>query len=405
MLKKFLAVAAGLVLGVAVAAEVELRSDHPDSYVVQKGDTLWDIAGKFLSKPWLWPEIWHANPQVKDPHWIYPGDQLTLVYTDGKPQLVSNRTSDSGAGKPPGNGRLSPRMREEPLDSAVTAVPLAEVRPFLLSTRMLTKEDMKSSPYVVGLEESQLVGNQGQVAYVRGIEDLAPGAQVAIVRPTIVYRDIPERFPWDGVPRTVETREWDSETTRGWRIEHLWKATLGTNHYYERRVDVLGYEVQEIGNAEVLRTGDPSTVLIKYSDREIVKGDLVMITPPPPFDLSFQPHSPKSTPSNMRVIAFSDALATVGPHQVVTLSRGAQDGVANGQVYALYQPNERVRDFVKYPRDDVRTIFPNKKAYVQLPEEYVAHAMVFRTFDKVCYALIMDGVRPVHLLDVARAAE
>ena len=116
MLKKFLAVVAGIALGVSVgAAEVELKSDHPDTYTVVKGDTLWDISARFLQKPWLWPEIWQANPQIKNPHWIYPGDQLTLVYVEGRPTLVSSRGESR-------DGRLSPRARPEPLDSAIRPV-------------------------------------------------------------------------------------------------------------------------------------------------------------------------------------------------------------------------------------------------------------------------------------------
>jgi hypothetical protein len=115
------------------AAAVEMRGDHPDTYVVQRGDTLWDIAGRFLKRPWLWPEIWQANPQIKNPHWIYPGDQLTLVYVEGRPTLVSSSARSE-------NGRMSPHARAESLDSAVAAVPLSEVQPFLTPSRMLTED-------------------------------------------------------------------------------------------------------------------------------------------------------------------------------------------------------------------------------------------------------------------------
>jgi len=146
---------------------------------------------------------------------------------------------------------------------------------------------------------------------------------------------------------------------------------------------------------------------VRYTDMEIKAGDLVMPASSLPFDLTFMPHPPKTEPDNMRVIALAGAaLAAVGPHQVVTLSRGGQDGVENGQVYALYHPGDLIRDRVSYPDShDVRTVFSDKKAQVQLPDEYVAHVMVFRTFDRVSYGLIMDGVRPVGLYDRARAAD
>src|SRR5688572_8252702 len=184
MFKRFLAVVAGFVVAVVVfAAEVELREDHPDVYVVQKGDTLWDISARFLKAPWLWPEIWQANPQVENPHLIYPGDRLTLVYRDGRPIVT---TGD--------DGRFGPRVRREPLGEAITAVPLSEVQAFLRDMRILDERDVKNMPYVVALEENRLRSASGQLAYVRGL-DVEPGTQVYILRPTHVYYDVPERFP------------------------------------------------------------------------------------------------------------------------------------------------------------------------------------------------------------------
>jgi hypothetical protein len=396
MLKQFLLVVAGFIVGAAVAAaEVELRDDHPDTYTVQKGDTLWDISGKFLKKPWLWPEIWQANPQVKNPHWIYPGDQLSLVYVEGKPQLVS-----SG---PSGNGRLSPHARAEPLDTAIAPVSLSEVGPFLTRARMLTEDEARHLPYVVALEENRLLGNQGQVAYVRGLHE-HPGTKLVIVRPTVIYRDIPDHYPWEGVPRHVETQEWKADGSVS--LGRWWSETVAVNHAYERKTEMLGYEVIEIGNAELLRGGDPATMLVRYSDVEIKRGDLVMAAVPMPFDLNFYPHPPKAEPDNMRVVAFTDGAPYAnGTHQVVALSRGGRDGVENGQVYSLFQPGDVIRDKVMYGEDDLRTVFSDHKAEVQLPEEYVAHVMVFRTFDRISYGLVMDGVRPVILYDRAHAAD
>src|SRR6476619_2531507 len=150
MLKKFLAVAAGLsVMAAVLAADAQLKEGHPDIYVVQKGDTLWDISARFLNQPWLWPEIWHANPQIQNPHLIYPGDKLSLEYVEGRPQIVSNRR--------PGNGKLSPHARSESLDSAVTSVPLSEVEPFLKHMRMLGEDEARHLPYVIATEENQIL--------------------------------------------------------------------------------------------------------------------------------------------------------------------------------------------------------------------------------------------------------
>src|SRR5688500_12944737 len=140
MFKKLLAVSAATLLTLAsYVAAVELRDDHPDTYTVQKGDTLWDIAARFLNEPWLWPEIWQANPQVENPHLIYPGDVLSLAYLGGRPTLI----------------KKSPAIRRSD-DTAINAVPLSEIEPFLRSAHILDEDDYKRLPYVVGLEEGRL---------------------------------------------------------------------------------------------------------------------------------------------------------------------------------------------------------------------------------------------------------
>jgi hypothetical protein len=390
MLKQILAVVAGTVLGIAVfAADVELKDDHPEVYVVQKGDTLWDISARFLARPWLWPEIWQANPQIANPHLIYPGDRLTLTYIGGEPRLMLG-----------GDGKLQPRVRRQPLDEAITAVPLSKVLPFLTQLRVLDESQVKRLPYVVALEENRLRSTTGQIAYVRGL-DAPPGARVLIVRPTYVYTDVPDHFPWESSTRHVEAESWESE--RGVTIGRWWKG-VAVNFAYRRQTEYLGHEVEEIGEAEVLRGGDPSTLLVHYGEIEIKKGDLVMSEQSMPFDLTFYPRAPDAVPDNMRVVAFeTDSLAVVGPKQVVALSKGARDGVENGHVFSIFHPGDVIRDEVEYPEDDLRAFFKPSRARLELPEEFIGHVMVFRTFDKMSYGLVMDGVRPVHLYDVLHA--
>ncbi len=391
MFKRILAVVAGFVVAVVVfAAEVELTDDHPDVYVVQKGDTLWDISARFLKAPWLWPEIWQANPQVENPHLIYPGDRLTLVYQDGRPILT--RDDDT----------FGPRVRREKLEDAITTVPLSEVQAFLKKPRMLDRAEIAGMPYVVALEEDRLRSTTGQIAYVRGL-DVAPGTQVFLLRPTYAYYDVEQ--PDDNAReqrRPTRAKEWSSE--RGRYEPRLWDESI-FDGWRRRKGEYLGHEVMEIGVGEVLRGGDPQTVLVHYGDYEIKKGDLVAVTPPEPFDLTFYPRGPENVPENMRVMAFTEALV-VGPKQIVALNKGARDGVANGQVYAVYQPGAFVRDTIRHPVGDYREpelLFRPRGADVELPEEFVAHVMVFRTFDKVSYGLVMNGIRPVHLHDVLRA--
>jgi hypothetical protein len=139
-----------------------MRGDHPDTYVVKRGDTLWDIAGRFLKRPWLWPEIWQANPQIANPHLIYPGDVISLAYLDR-------------LGVQPG-----PRV-----GAPINAIPLSDVEPFLKDLHVVDQFDQM--PYVVGLEDDRLRSSHGQVAYIRGIPDAAPGSRYAVVRPTQRY--------------------------------------------------------------------------------------------------------------------------------------------------------------------------------------------------------------------------
>lgn len=385
MLKKLLSVV-GAALFVLPALAVELKPDHPESYTVKRGDTLWDISAKFLNTPWNWPEIWHANPQVQNPHLIYPGDVLSLIYIDGKPFLVA---SNSG-----------PQIRRESADEAVRAIPLSAIRQFLDRPRLLTEAEWKAAPYIVGMEENRLLGVNNQLAYVRQMN--APiGTKFAIARPTVVYRDVPKDYPWQKNNRERRVDPWKNESSKtiSGGMQWLWHDWL-----YEKNSTILGYELLEVGTAELVSSGDPATAYVNYVDQEIRRGDMLLPIINKPFDYEFIPHPPKAVPENMRVLAFTDAAYAAGTSQVVVLSRGAEDGVENGQSYSIYSPGETIRDEIRYGRDDndLRTVFRPGKSKVTLPDEFVGHVMIFRTFDNVSYGLLMDGIKPVHLGDALR---
>jgi hypothetical protein len=368
MLKKTLALLAGLAVAFAVyAAGTQLRPGHPDTYVVKKGDTLWDISAKFLSKPWLWPEIWQANPQVHNPHLIYPGDVLNLSYLGTGKNVVT----------------LKPSGRE--MGSPINAIPLGQLKMFLKDLRVVDSDTLKNSPYVVGFEENQLRGVPGQFVYVRGLQ-AQPGQQWAIVRPTHTYR------AYDDQPSPVaHLLDSNVSYTNGpWHED-----TRGDGHY--GKGDNLGVEVSVVGTAKVLRGGDPATLLLGDSTREIRKGDRILPIDNHPYDAQYFPHAPKSMPRNARVIAFADALYMAGKRQVVTLSIGSDDGVDNGQTYSVFEPGQTIHDDVISSSD--RRAFGE---HVKLPSEYVGHVMVFRTFQHVSYGLIMDGLRPVRIGDTLR---
>lgn len=381
MLKKLLAVSAAALLTFATGAlALQMRADHPDTYVVVKGDTLWGIAKRFLNEPWLWPEIWQANPQIENPHLIYPGDVLSLAYLGrgrGQPALTVSR--------------LSPQVRAEALP--IPAVPLSEVQDFLTNQHVLDEDQYKALPYVLGIEESRLMSAEGQVVYVRG-QNLEPGARVSIVRPTVRYAMMPiatEKHP-DREP-VLRNDAWSAE--RG--AEPTSNSIRWAHHYItKKRFEVLGWEVNEIAQGQVTRSGDPATVLIVPGGHEVKKGDLLMPFDAFPYDLSFHPRAPAGIPANARVLAVTDHLHFGGRNDVVAISAGAREGLENGQVFSIWHQGERVRDDIRHPQRVEANLNRNK---VSLPDEFAGHVMIFRTFDKVSYGLVMDGIRPVQLGD------
>ncbi len=375
MFKKAFTVLAGTMVAAAVCAAgaSQLRSTHPDNYTVRRGDTLWGISAKFLVKPWLWPEIWQANPQVHNPHLIYPGDVLNLSLINGEPSL-----------------KLEPGVHREA--SAVPAIPLDAVQTFLKDLRVMDSSVVSKAPYVVGLEEDQLRGTSGQNIYVRGL-DSQPGQRWAIVRPEHMFRGYD-----NGSGGTAEYG--DELWANAAMVKSPWEEDFnnGSGHY--SRGKDMGVEVKVIGTAEVLRTGDPSTLLVLDSTAEIRSGDRLMPVDNHPYDPYFYPHAPKSLPKDGRVIAFTDAMDAVGPNQIVALSAGSADGVDNGTTFSVWQPGDNIHDDVASDSWD-RGV--GKR--VTLPDEYIGHVMVFRTFEHVSYGLVMDGLRPVKMGDRLKMPE
>jgi hypothetical protein len=375
MLKKLLAVSAGLLFTLTVyAASVEWVDNPPDRYVVQKGDTLWDISARFLKKPWYWPEVWHDNQQVRNPHLIYPGDVLVIN---------GNRLVQGG---------LGPRVRRSSHDDAIPPIPLSVLKQWLKNTRIVDEDQLKYAPHVVGIEENQLRGAAGNLIYIRGL-DAQPGTRLALVRPMGRYYDMPPVD--DNRPREVYRQEKD---IRDGRAALLWRH--GPNEFtLAGDVRFLGYEMLDFGVVQVTRRADVSSALVTYSDFEIRPGDFVLPIEDNPYDDQYVPHAPSQVPENMRVIAFSDALNAVGPRQVVALSRGEEDGIENGQTFSMYHEGEEVVDRTDYTEGSVRKFFHPGDAKVTLPPEFIGHVMIFRTFERVSYGLVMDAVKPVHIGD------
>jgi len=384
MLKKLPAVLVGLLLTFAAyAATVELNDKHPDTYTVQKGDTLWSISSRFLKQPWLWPEVWQANGQIRNPHLIYPGDVINLAYLNGQPRLTVGETSRSN---------FEPHARAESLEHAIEPVPLDMIADFLKRPRILSEDEFAHAPHVVAIEDNHLRGGPGQLAYVRGL-DAQPGQQLALVRPIGRYYQFVSKD--EKVPTGIYRQDLSGEDDRPSMLWHNgpqdW-SIKGNVHF-------LGYEVMQFGVVEVTHAGGTASTLIVSSDYEVRPGDLLAPADTHPYDSVYVPHPPKSIPEGMHVIAFNDAIANAGRLQVITISFGNEDGVENGQVYSIFHTNDMVEDGTDYPPGSMHRFLHPNDAKVHLPREYVGHVMIFRTFPHVSYGLIMDGIRPVHVPD------
>ncbi|QDW66908.1 LysM peptidoglycan-binding domain-containing protein [Luteimonas granuli] len=350
------------------AAAQGLRGDHPDTYVVVRGDTLWDIAGRFLQKPWLWPEIWQANPQIANPHLIYPGDVISLAYLD--------RVAVT-----PG-----PRTEAAPID----AVPLSEIEPFLKDLRVVDSFD--HLPHVVGLEDDRLRASRGQVAYVRGLGDATPGTRYAVLRPTVRYTHL---LRAGMCCDTFGTDEFDSSGRYSVDFGRYWANVVMP----DKGQEVLGHELMRV-TAGTLTRGEAggigaSTLLLDEEGREVRVGDRVVPVDARPYDLQFFPHPPKvqTDYGKARVLAVTDMLTSGGPRDVVALSVGAREGVDNGTVFSIWREGSNVVDRVEKGLDrDADTVAFGDK--VRLPDEFAGHVMVFRTFDRVSYGLVMNGIKP-----------
>ncbi|WP_223786949.1 LysM peptidoglycan-binding domain-containing protein [Marinicella meishanensis] len=381
----------------AQAQEVELNPAHPDTYVVQKGDTLWDISAVFLQSPWLWPEIWHANPQIENPHLIYPGDQLNLVYLNGQPAITVNRAHPTV--------KLGPQVRELDKNKAVETIPLKDIEPFLRKLRILNKEDIDLAPYVVAAEEDRNVSATSDLVYVRNLKNARQGDRLAIVRPTVIYREVPTDYPWEtSKTHEIESIDWhkSSDHTTSAVLSRFWKKYI--DRTYWENVKILGYEVADTGVAEVVRVGtdDINTLRIIEVDTEVKKGDLILPLDDFNFDPYFMPKGATVNDDNIRVVALNNALFGSGRRQVIAISNGSAQGVSVGDVFSVYSPERTIRDDVMHPKEDLKTLFKPSKAMVTLPMEYAGHIMVFKTFENISYAIITEGNRPIKMYDYVK---
>jgi len=366
-LRTVFAVALLTIASYAVAQE--LREGHPDTYVVQRGDTLWDIAGRFLEKPWLWPEIWQANPQIANPHLIYPGDVLSLAYLD----------------------RVA--VQEGPREAApINAIDLADVGPFLKDLRVV--DGFEHLPYVVGLEEDRLRVSDSQVAYVR-VAGAQPGQRYAVVRPTVRYTHVARSGMCCDL---MQQEDLDYRGRRAIDSERYWSNVM----FPDKGQEQLGYELMRVNTGTITRGEvggiEASTLLLDGQDIEVRIGDRLIPVDAQAYDLQFFPHPParQLEYGRIQVMAVAGTLKTAGPRDVVAISAGAREGIDNGTVFSIWRRGSNVVDTVQNSRDrpEYSVDFEDK---VRLPDEFAGHVMVFRTFDKVSYGLVMESIRPTQI--------
>lgn len=379
-----LSIALLLALPLAAQQDVELRDDHPEEYVVQEGDTLWDIAGRFLTRPWQWPAIWQANPQVENPHLIYPGDRLSLVYVDGQPRLVLDRTR-----------RLSPGIRRSDTTGPITTVPLAAIEPFLLKPRVVGRDTLADLPYVVANEDTRYVSAEPYRSFVRGLDGYQPGEQIVLARLAFQFEEV--------------------ETDNGVHVrQNLMRGNLGAVPSdqrpvpIERRLNpfaaegrVVGYQLWEVARAEVLTGGDPAQLEVLDADREVRAGDYVLPIDPYLYDLTFYPRAPEfRIPDGAGIIGVHGGDNAVSHYQIVTLDLGSSDGVEPGHTFSVFHRNRTVRDdYVRGLRGRPAPANVSGRD-VRLPPQYIGQVMVFRSFERVSYALVMTGKRGVRVGDL-----
>ena len=314
---------------------VPLAEGHPNEYVVQVGDTLWDIAGRFLKDPWYWPEIWYVNPDIVNPHLIYPGDVLGLVYIDGQPRVTNIRASTF---------RLSPQARVTPLNEAIASIPYEKVAAFLQSGAILEKKQADGLPYLLQVRGDNMIASAGNEIYVRDLTDTAPGT-----RYQIVHISDPLRDPDDN--------------------------------------RLIGYVGIPVADGRLVRGGDPATVALTDSSREARPGDR-LLPEDDDIPLNFFPRAP-STAVDGRIITVIGGVTQIGQYMVVVLNRGTDHGLATGDVLSIFQTGGEVHDRISGGK-------------VTLPEEDVGTAMVFKTFDRISYGLVMEATQAIHIHDTVR---
>jgi hypothetical protein len=341
---------------VQAAANCAFKPNAPDQHLVVKGDTLWDISGKFLEHAWCWPQVWGINrDQIRNPHWIYPGQ---IVYFDRKNGRLSLTKPGSGNGSGEQITRLSPQIRTEASGrDAIQSIPAGAIEPFLSQPLIIEADELASAPRIVALqEEGRVLLTINDRAYVRG--DLKGQKAFQAFRPGTPLKD----------PATGK---------------------------------VVAYEAVYLGTVALSREAGPnvdvSTVIVTNTVQEMSIGDLLVPVPPTSFR-NYVPHAPERTIDG-RIMSIYSGVTYAGQSQIVTVNKGALDGLDVGSVLQLYHFGKTIAD------PNSKGNFLGRKPALRLPDEQYGDLFIFRTFKNVSYGLIMQVTMPAEAGDVARSPE
>ncbi|SIS40552.1 LysM peptidoglycan-binding domain-containing protein [Neptunomonas antarctica] len=321
----------------ARADQIQLQENYPQEYVVVKGDTLWDISGHFLEKPWRWPELWDINPQIDDPHWIYPGDVLYLTWVNGQPKLrVKN------------DGRLQPHARVSKLDNAIPGIALKDLYAFLSDNVVLDDTLLAQTPYVLGGRNNRIISGAGDRIYARGEIDLEHSTQ-NVYRPAKSYID----------PETQE---------------------------------LLGYELLKVAEARVVSVkADITSLDIQKSREEVRVQDRVIPSPETRIQSVFYPVAAPAE-SEATILSVLRGVTKIGRYDAVAINKGSREGLKSGHVFIVYTKGETITD-------------PVTQEEITLPSEEAGTLMVFKTFEKVSYGLVMTATNVLSVGDSLRSPD
>ena len=335
-----------------VSAEtITYEPEYPQTYIVQKGDTLWDISSVFLRDPWHWPEIWFKNPQIENPHLIYPGDVLAIIYIGGEKFVQMVRRGEDGKILASGGTsglkivKLSPRVRSQSIDASIPSIPIDSIRHLLSRPLVIDEDELNKAAYVLSSVDAHLINSINDKLYVRKLDTGSGNGRYQIFRPNRPLYD----------PITEE---------------------------------LLGYEAIYVGETKLLLEGDPATVLVTNSEREILRDDRILPIDNTNFERDFFP-KPPFTEVRGEVISLLDAISMLGQYQTIAINLGSRDGVATGNLLQIKRQGETIPDNAE----------EDPTFRVKLPDERVGMAMIIRSFEKMSYALVMEADRPIIVTD------